>query len=45
MAEKSDLNPKYLSEVERGMKTISVDGLMRIAKALNVPLRELVQQL
>ena len=40
LAEKASLHPKYLSEVERGGKTISVDSLWRIAKALKTPLQE-----
>jgi transcriptional regulator with XRE-family HTH domain len=34
LAEKSDLHPVYVSAVERGVKTISVDALLRIAKAV-----------
>lgn len=34
LAEKADLHPNYIGEVERGEKTISVDALMRIAAAL-----------
>ena len=41
LAEKADLHPKYVSEVERGGRTISVDALNRIAKVLNVPLSQL----
>jgi transcriptional regulator with XRE-family HTH domain len=42
LAEKSDLHPGYVSSVERGAKTISVDALVRIANALRVRLRDLV---
>jgi XRE family transcriptional regulator, regulator of sulfur utilization len=45
LAEKAELHPKYLSEVERGQKTISMDALMRITKALKVRLRELVRDI
>ena len=45
LAELSDLNPKYIGEVERMEKTISVDALMRIAKALGVKTRDLVREL
>jgi len=41
LAERAELHPKYLSEVERGGKTISVDALGRIAKALSVSVRDL----
>jgi len=41
LAEKADLHPVYLSTVERGVKTISFDALVRIAKALGVGLGKL----
>lgn len=41
LGELADLNPKYLGEVERCEKTISVDALARIAAALKVALAEL----
>jgi transcriptional regulator with XRE-family HTH domain len=34
LAERADLHPNYIGEVERGEKTISVDALLRISKAL-----------
>jgi transcriptional regulator with XRE-family HTH domain len=42
LAEKADLTPAYLSDVERGVATISVDRLVRLAKALDINLTELV---
>jgi transcriptional regulator with XRE-family HTH domain len=42
LGEVADLNPKYIGEVERTEKTISVDALARVAKALKVRLRDLV---
>jgi transcriptional regulator with XRE-family HTH domain len=42
LAEKADLHPVYVSTVERGVKTISMDALVRIAKALKVRVRDLV---
>ncbi len=45
LAEVADLNPKYIGEVERGRKNISVDTLMRIAKATKVPVREFFRDL
>ncbi|MEI7775178.1 MAG: helix-turn-helix transcriptional regulator [Verrucomicrobiota bacterium] len=36
LAEKAELHPNYIGEVERAEKTISVDALMRIALALKV---------
>ena len=43
LAEKADLTPAYLSDVERGVATISVDRLVRLAKALDMNLTELVR--
>ena len=40
LAEKVNLNPKYLGEVERGEKIISIEALMRIAKAVKTPIHE-----
>ena len=45
LAEKVELHPVYISAVERGVKTISMDALMRIAKALRVRMRDLVRGL
>lgn len=42
LGELADLNPKYIGEVERMEKTISVDSLARIAKALKVRLNDLL---
>ena len=43
LAEKADLHPVYVSAVERGVKTISMDALVRIAKALQVRVQNLVK--
>jgi transcriptional regulator with XRE-family HTH domain len=43
LGELAQLNPKYIGEVERMEKTISVDALVRIAKAIGVPVRALVR--
>lgn len=43
LGEQADLNAKYIGEVERTEKTISVDALVRVAKALKVRLRDLVR--
>ena len=45
LAEKADLSYKYLGEVERGMVNISLDSLVRIARALRVGLSDLVADL
>lgn len=36
LAEKVSLNPKYIGEVERGEKIISIEALLRIAKIVRV---------
>lgn len=43
LGELAELNPKYIGEVERTEKTISVDALARIASALKVRVRDLVR--
>lgn len=45
LAEKADLSYKYVGEVERGVVNISLDSLMRIAKALRVKLHNLTSEL
>ncbi|HEV2693981.1 MAG TPA: helix-turn-helix transcriptional regulator [Verrucomicrobiae bacterium] len=45
LAEKAELHPVYISAVERGVKTISLDALIRITKALNVRLRDVVKDI
>lgn len=41
LGERSRLSGKFIGEVEREEKSISVDSLTRVAAALGVPLREL----
>jgi transcriptional regulator with XRE-family HTH domain len=43
LAEKADLRPVYISAVERGVKTISVDGLWRIAQAVGTDIKDLFE--
>jgi transcriptional regulator with XRE-family HTH domain len=43
LAEKAQLAPTYLSDVERGRENISVDALMRIAGALDVSIADFFQ--
>jgi XRE family transcriptional regulator, regulator of sulfur utilization len=40
LAERVSLNPKYLGEIERGEKIISIEALLRIAKAVKAPMPE-----
>jgi transcriptional regulator with XRE-family HTH domain len=41
LGQKSRLSGKFIGEVERGEKSISVDSLYHVAVALEVPLRHL----
>jgi len=45
LAEKADLHSVYIGKIERGEQWISLHALLRIAKALNVRLRDLVADL
>lgn len=45
LAEKADLHPVYLGEIERGEQTVSIFALMKIAKALRVRVRDLVREI
>jgi len=45
LGEAASLNPKYIGEVERAEKTISVDALMRISAAVKTPAAHLFQGL
>lgn len=40
LAEQVSLNPKYLGEIERGEKIISIEALLRVAKAVKTPIAE-----
>lgn len=42
LAEKADLSTVFISRVERGKESPSVDSLVKIARALGVRVRELV---
>ena len=42
LAEKAGLSTVFISRVERGKESPSVDSLVKIAKALNVRVRDLV---
>jgi transcriptional regulator with XRE-family HTH domain len=43
LAEKSDLSTVFISRIERGVESPSVDNLVKIAKALGVRARDLVE--
>lgn len=40
-AEKADLHPTYIGQVERGEKNITIESLEKICVALNYPMEEL----
>jgi XRE family transcriptional regulator, regulator of sulfur utilization len=42
LAKRAELHPNYIGEIERGKYSISLDPLLRIAKALGVRVRDLV---
>jgi len=42
LAEKADLSTVFISRVERGKESPSVDSLVKIARALGVRVRDLV---
>jgi transcriptional regulator with XRE-family HTH domain len=44
LAEKADLSTVFISRIERGIESPSVDNLLKIAKALGVRVRDLVQK-
>jgi transcriptional regulator with XRE-family HTH domain len=45
LAENADLSTVFISRVERGKESPSVDSLVKIAKALGVRARELLREL
>jgi transcriptional regulator with XRE-family HTH domain len=45
LAEKADLSTVFISRVERGKESPSVDSLVKIARALGVRARDLVRDL
>ena len=45
LAEGADLSTVFISRVERGRESPSVDNLVRIARALGVRVRDLVRDL
>lgn len=42
LALRSNLSRTYVSEVERGIRNVSIDNMGQLAKAIGVPLKELV---
>lgn len=42
LADRSNLHRTYISEIERGLKTVSLLSLFRISKALDIPAHSLI---
>lgn len=42
LALRADLSRTYVSEVERGVRNVSIDNMGLLAQALGIPLRDLV---
>lgn len=45
LAEKADLHPNYVGELERGEKAASVDSLVKLAKGLKIRPSKLLSKL
>jgi DNA-binding XRE family transcriptional regulator len=45
LAERIDINPVYMGQIERGYKVPTIDVLLRLARALKVRLRDIVKEL
>ena len=45
LAERADLHPVYVGKIERGEQWVSLHALLRVAKALKVRIRDLVENL
>ena len=43
LAEKADLSSVFISQIERGAENISLDALVRIARALRVQVNDLTR--
>ena len=44
LADHCNLHRTYISEIERGLKTVSLLSLLRIAEALDVPAHTLIEE-
>lgn len=44
LAERANLHPTYLSDIERGVENVSLDVLMRLADALPSSIHDLVAE-
>ena len=41
LADKAELHPSYIGQVERGSKKVSIQTLDKITRALNIPLKSI----
>ena len=44
LAELADMHRTYISTVERSQRNVGIDGVERIAKALKVPMSQLLEE-
>ena len=42
LAERADLHPVYIGDLERGEENVSIDSLVKVAKAMKVSVTDLV---
>ncbi len=42
LAKRMGVNPAYISQIERGVQNVSLRGMEKLAKALDVPVKELL---
>lgn len=42
LAEKANLHPTYISSIEKGERNIGLESIVSIAKALKIPIHELI---
>ncbi len=45
LAEKADLHPVYISQVERADRAVTIDSLLKITNALGIRLRDVIDDL
>ena len=44
LAERADLNLSYIGQIERALRTPSLKSLLKISRALNIPLAQLLDE-
>jgi len=45
LAEKANLHPVYISQVERADRAVTIDALLKITRALGIKLRDVIGDL